>query len=108
MEQQTISIAKAGIHATLNARTSILAAANPNFGRYDRTKTLRYNVNISPPIMSRFDLFFVIFDEKNDVEDLKIARHIVNLHRLKDNKDNQKYTKEQLQTYIKITRQLRP
>ncbi len=66
MEQQTISIAKAGIHATLNARTSILAAANPKFGRYDRTKTLRYNVEISPPIMSRFDLFFVIFDEKND------------------------------------------
>ena len=73
MEQQTISIAKAGIHATLNARSSILAAANPVRGRYDRTKTLRFNVDISPPIMSRFDLFFVIFDEKNDEEDLKIA-----------------------------------
>ena len=66
MEQQTISIAKAGIHATLNARTSILAAANPRQGRYNRTKPLRHNVDISPPIMSRFDLFFVIFDEKND------------------------------------------
>ena len=73
MEQQTISIAKAGIHATLNARASILAAANPRWGRYDKTKTLRFNVDISPPIMSRFDLFFVIFDEKNDEEDLKIA-----------------------------------
>jgi DNA replication licensing factor MCM6 len=66
MEQQTISIAKAGIHATLNARTSILAAANPINGRYDRTRSLRFNVDISAPIMSRFDLFFVIFDEKND------------------------------------------
>ena len=84
MEQQTISIAKAGIHATLNARTSILAAANPQFGRYDRSKSLRYNVDISPPIMSRFDLFFVIFDEKNDEEDTAIAQHIVNMHRMKD------------------------
>jgi DNA replication licensing factor MCM6 len=84
MEQQTISIAKAGIHATLNARASILAAANPVMGRYDRTKSLRYNVDISAPIMSRFDLFFVIFDEKNDEEDFHIAQHIVNMHRLKE------------------------
>lgn len=94
MEQQTISIAKAGIHATLNARTSILAAANPTFGRYDRSRPLKFNVNISPPIMSRFDLFFVIFDEKNDVEDLKIARHIINMHRMKDDRTNSKFTKE--------------
>jgi DNA replication licensing factor MCM6 len=94
MEQQTISIAKAGIHATLNARTSILAAANPTFGRYDRAKPLRYNVDISPPIMSRFDLFFVIFDEKNDAEDMMIARHIVNMHRLKDDNSNRKFSKE--------------
>ena len=84
MEQQTISIAKAGIHATLNARTSILAAANPLRGRYDRTRSLRFNVDISPPIMSRFDLFFVIVDEKKDDEDFHIARHIVNMHRIQD------------------------
>ena len=82
MEQQTISIAKAGIHATLNARTSILAAANPLRGRYDRTRSLRYNVDISPPIMSRFDLFFVIVDEKKEDDDFHIARHIVNMHRI--------------------------
>ena len=82
MEQQTISIAKAGIHATLNARSSILAAANPKFGRYDRTKSLKFNVDISAPIMSRFDLFFIIFDEKNDEEDMKIAEHIVSMHQL--------------------------
>jgi DNA replication licensing factor MCM6 len=69
MEQQTISIAKAGIHATLNARTSILAAANPINGRYDRQRTLKQNVDISPPIMSRFDLFFIILDEKDDEKD---------------------------------------
>lgn len=84
MEQQTISIAKAGIQATLNARTSILAAANPLFGRYDRAKSLKQNVDISPPIMSRFDLFFVIFDEKNDANDFLIANHIVSMHRSKD------------------------
>ncbi|KAJ2759935.1 MCM DNA helicase complex subunit mcm6, partial [Coemansia nantahalensis] len=66
MEQQTISIAKAGIHATLNARTSILAAANPVGGRYDRRLTLRQNVAMSAPIMSRFDLFFVVLDEANE------------------------------------------
>ncbi|KAJ7228312.1 MCM2/3/5 family-domain-containing protein [Mycena pura] len=65
MEQQTISIAKAGIHATLNARTSILAAANPIGGRYDRKKSLRNNVQMTPPIMSRFDLFFVINEAIN-------------------------------------------
>jgi DNA replication licensing factor MCM6 len=77
-------LAKAGIHATLNARASILAAANPISGRYDKSRSLRYNVNISSPIMSRFDLFFVIFDQKDDEEDYNIAHHIVNMHRLKD------------------------
>ena len=69
MEQQTISLAKAGIHATLNARASILAAANPILGRYDRSKSLRFNVNISSPIMSRFDLFFLVFDERQEQQD---------------------------------------
>src|SRR5262245_39772143 len=79
---QTISIAKAGIQATLNARTSILAAANPIKGRYDRTKTLKQNVDISAPIMSRFDLFFVVLDECDEIVDYNIARHIVNVHRV--------------------------
>jgi DNA replication licensing factor MCM6 len=62
MEQQTISIAKAGVQATLHARTSILAAANPLDGRYNKSESLRKNINISPPIMSRFDLYFIICD----------------------------------------------
>lgn len=80
MEQQTISITKAGIRATLNARTSILAAANPINGKYDRCKSLRYNINMSAPIMSRFDLFFILIDECNEVVDYWIAQRIVNFH----------------------------
>lgn len=53
--------------ATLNARTSILAAANPVSGRYDRSRSLKQNVNMTAPIMSRFDLFFVLVDECNEV-----------------------------------------
>ncbi|CAB1317294.1 unnamed protein product [Coregonus sp. 'balchen'] len=67
MEQQTISITKAGVKATLNARTSILAAANPVGGRYDRSKSLKQNVNLSAPIMSRFDLFFILVDDCNEI-----------------------------------------
>jgi len=80
MEQQTISICKAGVKATLNSRTSVLAAANPIGGRYDRTKSLRQNISLSAPIMSRFDLFFVLVDEQNEVTDYAIARKIVDLH----------------------------
>ncbi len=76
----TLSITKAGIQATLNARASILAAANPLFGRYDRSKTLKSNVQISAPIMSRFDLFFVVLDECDDAADYNIAQHIIHVH----------------------------
>lgn len=111
MEQQTISITKAGIVATLNARTSVLAAANPVFGRYDRTKTLKANVSISAPIMSRFDLFFVILDECNPVLDEAIARHIVSVHQgdgrqLKAHAAP--FSTEQLQCYIRFARTLNP
>ncbi|TMW59052.1 hypothetical protein Poli38472_007197 [Pythium oligandrum] len=115
MEQQTISITKAGIQATLNARTSILAAANPQNGRYDKTKTLKYNVNISAPIMSRFDLFFVILDDCDEVIDQKIAEHIVNLHMpsmgMDDDDDHTQgsgYSEEDLKRYIKFARTLNP
>lgn len=81
MEQQTISIAKAGVHATLNARTSVLAAANPIFGRYDKSKNLQKNLNISPPIMSRFDLCFVICDEASTQSDTELCNFIIKMHR---------------------------
>ena len=108
MEQQTISIAKAGIHATLNARTSILAAANPISGRYDRKKTLRANVAMTAPIMSRFDLFFVVLDECDQKTDLNIAQHIVNVHRFQDQAIAPEFSTEALQRYIRFARTFNP
>jgi DNA replication licensing factor MCM6 len=108
MEQQTISIAKAGIQATLNARTSILAAANPVGGRYNRKTTLRANVNMSAPIMSRFDLFFVVLDECDERVDRHLAEHIVGIHRLRDDAVEPEYSTEQLQRYIRFARTFRP
>lgn len=108
MEQQTISIAKAGIQATLNARTSILAAANPVGGRYNRKTTLRANVNMSAPIMSRFDLFFVILDECNETVDRHLASHIVDIHRLRDDAVTPEFSTEQLQRYIRFARTFKP
>ncbi|KAF2083730.1 MCM-domain-containing protein [Saccharata proteae CBS 121410] len=108
MEQQTISIAKAGIQATLNARTSILAAANPVGGRYNRKTTLRANVNMSAPIMSRFDLFFVVLDECDEGTDTNLANHIVNIHRLRDDAVEPEFSTEQLQRYIRFARTFKP
>jgi DNA replication licensing factor MCM6 len=108
MEQQTISIAKAGIHATLNARTSILAAANPIGGRYNRKTTLRANVNMSAPIMSRFDLFFVVLDECNESVDRHLAEHIVHLHMWKDEFVQPEFSTEQLQRYIRFAKTFKP
>ena len=108
MEQQTISIAKAGIQATLNARTSILAAANPVGGRYNRKTTLRANINMSAPIMSRFDLFFVILDECNEGVDQHLAQHIVNIHMNRDEAVQPEFSTEQLQRYIRFARTFKP
>lgn len=108
MEQQTISIAKAGIHATLNARTSILAAANPIGGRYNRKMGLRANLNMTAPIMSRFDLFFVVLDDCNEKIDTQLASHIVDLHMLRDEAIDPPYTAEQLSRYIKYAKTFKP
>lgn len=64
----------------LTFRASILAAANPIKGRYDRSRSLQHNLNIGAPIMSRFDLFYVVVDEWDEFLDNNIAKHIVNLH----------------------------
>jgi len=80
MEQQTISIAKAGIIATLNARASILAAANPKRGRFDSYKPLGEQIDLLPTLLSRFDLIFILTDKPKESEDKKIAEHILRLH----------------------------
>lgn len=108
MEQQTISLTKAGVKATLSARTSILAAANPIGGRYDRVKSLRQNIALSAPIMSRFDLFFVIVDECNEVIDYAIARRIVDLHARHNESITRTYSIEEMQRYLVFARMFKP
>ena len=80
MEQQSASIAKGGIVATLNARTSILAAANPMYGKYDPFKNITENVNLPIPLLTRFDLIFVVRDIPTKERDEKIARHLSLIH----------------------------
>jgi len=81
MEQQTVSIAKAGIVATLNARASVLAAANPAFGRYLHGRPVTENIDLPPTILSRFDLIFVIPDVPSPEKDRALAEYVVDFHR---------------------------
>lgn len=80
MEQQTISIAKAGITTILNSRTSVLAAANPVFGRYDDMKSPGENIDFQTTILSRFDMIFIVKDEHDEGRDRAIAKHVMNIH----------------------------
>jgi DNA replication licensing factor MCM7 len=80
MEQQTISISKAGISTTLNARTSILAAANPLYGRYNPKVSPVENINLPAALLSRFDLLFLILDKPSRDEDERLAQHVTYVH----------------------------
>jgi DNA replication licensing factor MCM7 len=80
MEQQTISISKAGINTTLNARTSILAAANPAYGRYHVGRSPSENINLPAALLSRFDILFLILDLPSDEEDRLLAQHVTHVH----------------------------
>ncbi|MHA1733269.1 MAG: ATP-binding protein, partial [Promethearchaeota archaeon] len=84
MEQQTVSIAKAGIVATLNCRTSVLAAANPHLGRYNINKTVAENIRLPPSILSRFDLIFIVRDKPDTTKDDALADFILDLHMTDD------------------------
>merc|ERR1711881_714682 len=108
MEQQTISITKAGVKATLNARTSILAAANPIIGRYDRIKSLKQNIQMTAPIMSRFDLFFILVDDCNEVTDYAIARRIIDLHTRAEESVDRTYEPDDIARYISFARLFKP
>ena len=108
MEQQVVSVAKGGIVATLNARTSILAAANPALGRYNPYQTVAQNINLPVTILSRFDLIFVLRDEPSRERDSKMSEHILSLHRSGRTPVEPPLSPELLRKYISYAKQLRP
>ena len=108
MEQQTASISKGGIVATLNARTSILAAANPMYGKYDPFKNITENVNLPVPLLTRFDLIHVIRDKPSKERDTKIAQHIINLHTPKGIDQKSLIDSETLTKYLSYVKRIDP
>ncbi|KON30514.1 hypothetical protein AC482_03655 [miscellaneous Crenarchaeota group-15 archaeon DG-45] len=108
MEQQVVSIAKGGIVATLNARTSILAAGNPTLGRYNPYQTIAQNINLPVTILSRFDLIFVLRDTPETDRDARTAEHILGLHRAAGTPITPPIEPTLMRKYIGFAKRLRP
>ncbi len=108
MEQHTVSVAKGGIVATLNARTAILAAANPSLGRYDAYKTVTENINLPVTILSRFDLIFVLKDVPEKDLDEKMSTHILEIHRKGTVPTETPIPSELLRKYISYAKNIKP
>jgi replicative DNA helicase Mcm len=108
MEQHTVSVAKGGIVATLNARTAILAAANPALGRYDAYRNVAENITLPVTILSRFDLIFVLKDVPEKELDAKMSEHILELHRGGATSIESQIAPELLRKYISYAKNVKP
>ena len=106
MEQQTVSIAKAGINLTLPAQTSVMAAANPIYGKYDLERNLAENLNLPPPLLTRFDFIWLLVDVVNSRDDTSKAQHILSSYDTVY--ENTGMTEEKLMAYLNYARQLKP
>ncbi len=104
LEQHSISISKAGITATLNARTTVIAAANPKYGRFNRHKSLPEQLDLPPTLLSRFDLIFLLLDEPDEKVDSAIARHILRVRRGEAEVTSPKIPYDLLKKYIAYAR----
>ncbi len=108
MEQHTVSVAKGGIVATLNARTAVLAAANPSLGRYEPNRTVAENISLPVTILSRFDLIFVLRDVPNKEADGKLSRHILEIHRRGVIPTEAQVNTELLRKYVSYAKGIKP
>ncbi|KKA29425.1 hypothetical protein TD95_002683 [Thielaviopsis punctulata] len=112
MEQQTISISKAGISTTLNARTSILAAANPLYGRYNPHLSPIQNINLPAALLSRFDVMFLLLDTPSRESDADLAKHVTYVHMNNRHPDldahSVVFTPHEVRSYIATARKYRP
>jgi len=108
MEQHTVSVAKGGIVATLNARTAVLAAANPSLGRYEPNRTVAENISLPVTILSRFDLIFVLRDVPNKESDGKMSRHILEIHRRGISPVEAQVDAELLRKYVSYAKGVKP
>ncbi len=108
MEQHTVSVAKGGIVATLNARTAVLAAANPSLGRYEPNRTVAENISLPVTILSRFDLIFVLRDVPNKEADGKMSRHILEMHRRGLSPVEGQVDAELLRKYVSYAKTVKP
>ena len=106
MEQQTVSIAKAGINLTLPAQTSVMAAANPIYGKYDLERNLAENLNLPPPLLTRFDFIWLLVDVVNSQDDTSKAQHILSSYDMEY--ENTGMSEDKLMAYLNYARQLKP
>lgn len=108
LEQQTVSVAKGGIVATLNARAAVLAAGNPQFGRYVPERNLTENINLPVTILSRFDLIFIIRDQPEPETDSRMSEHILALHRTQTHPEAAAFPPDFLRKYISYAKRITP